>query len=306
MIEVFYNSIRWDLRKKPPRNSWINVIQPTEEEVKVLKEMFNLPDFMFSSLRDIDEQSRTERYKKFRFIIVRTPQRRSDGEKVEYFTVPLGIVISDEYLITICFSENDVIEKLRRSKFSTAKKIRTTLRILYISARLYLEYLKEINRETHAIQEELRRSMRNEELFKLLRLEEALVYFNTSLRSNQLLIEKLTKSKVFTKYPQDKELLEDVIVENQQALEMTNIYSDILGGMMDAFASIISNNLNIVMKFLTSVTIILMIPTLISSFYGMNVALPFQRSPNAFLIILGLSMLFSVLGMIVFWKREFF
>jgi len=146
--------------------------------------------------------------------------------------------------------------------------------------------------------------LKNEELVKLLTLENSLVYFSTALRSNDVLIEKLSKNKVFTRFEEDRELLEDLAIENKQAVEVTKIYANILSGTMDAFASIISNNLNIVMKFLTTVTILLMIPTLIASIYGMNIDLPFQSDQNAFFMVMLFSVLLSLSGLLLFWRRQ--
>jgi len=143
------------------------------------------------------------------------------------------------------------------------------------------------------------------EVIKLLNLEKSLVFFTTSLRSNEIMAERLDKTGLRMSEA-DKDMLEDVIIENKQAIEMANIYSNILSGMMDAFASVISNNLNVVMKFLTSVTIIFMIPTFVSSTYGMNVPLPFQQSPHAFLIVTGISLMLSLTGVVIFWKRRWF
>ncbi|OYT56145.1 MAG: hypothetical protein B6U68_03805 [Candidatus Aenigmarchaeota archaeon ex4484_14] len=152
----------------------------------------------------------------------------------------------------------------------------------------------------------MEKSMKNEGLIRLLNIQKSLVYFSTSLKSNQILIEKLTKNKVFTKFHQDRELLEDVIEETEQAIQMTKIYSNILNEMTEAFGSLISNNLNLVMKLLTSITIILMLPTLVASIYGMNLPLPFQHSPHAFGIVMGMSIILSIIGVVVFWRKELF
>ena len=255
-------------------------------------------------MRDADEVPKIESLDDGLFILIRTPQKRLI--EPEYFTIPLGIMLSKRCLITFCTIKNDVIERLKREKLNTGKKIQTVLKLLLASSRLYLTYLKAINRVSHIIQNDLEKSMKNEELIKLLNLEKSLVYFTTSLRSNLLVISKLTKDKVFTRYEEDRELLEDVMYEYEQAMQMADIYSNILSGMMDAFASVISNNLNRVMKLLTSVTIILMIPTLIASIYGMNIPLPFQHSENAFFITMAISFLLSAIGIIIFWRKELF
>jgi len=190
--------------------------------------------------------------------------------------------------------------------FSTNKRNRLILQILSRAATVYLNYLKKINRQTTEIENRLHKSMKNEELINLLDFEKSLVYFSTSLRSNELVMDRLYRSGLLTKFEEDEDFLEDLIIENKQALEMTNIHSNILSSMMDAFASVISNNLNMVMKFLTSVTIILMIPTLIASIYGMNIRLPFARSSHAFAITIGASIMLSLIGVFIFIKRKWF
>jgi len=170
----------------------------------------------------------------------------------------------------------------------------------------YLKFLKEINRRTTQIENELHQSMRNKELIRLLRMEKSLVYFNTSLKSNEIILERLQRSRWLMNDPEAEDMIEDVIIENKQAIEMANIYSSILSGMMDAFASIISNNLTVVMKFLTSITIILALPTLIASIYGMNVHLPFQEHDWAFGMVMGLSIILSILLVLVFIRKKYF
>ena len=307
MIEIF-KSFKGGLKqiKKPVKDCWINLISPTEEELLKISNLIEMPQEIISSLKDIDEMSDMEKYDNLFFIVTRTPQKNLDNAELEYSTIPLGIIILDNYLITFCFNENNVITQLKTQKIYTEKKIQTTLKILLISAKTYLKYLNIINKKIHIIQDNLKKSMKNEEIFDLLNIEKSLVYFSTSLKSNQFLIEKLTKTKIFTQFEHDKEFLEDTTEENKQAIEMTNIYSNILSGMMDAFASVISNNLNIVMKLLTSITLVLMLPTLVASIYGMNVTLPFQKSPHAFLITMIISITLAIIGIIILWKNKLF
>ena len=216
--------------------------------------------------------------------------------------MPLGmIVVRDDYFITISLRKNKVIEDFEKRKikdFQTYKKSKLIFQILYLNSSYYLSYLKLINKETEIAEYILKKSMKNKELLKLLSLEKSLVYFTTSLKSNELVMERTLRGKIIKLYEDDEDILEDAITENKQAIEMAKIYSDILNGTMDAYASIISNNLNGVMKFLTSITIVLAIPTMISSFWGMNVNLPFQDSKFGFLIMIGIS---AVLTLIVTW-----
>jgi magnesium transporter len=191
-------------------------------------------------------------------------------------------------------------------EFFTYKKTRFALQILYVISIYYLRYLKQINKKTNEIERELHQSMKNKELYAFLALEKSLVYFTTSLKSNKVVLAKIMRFNYLKMYEEDKDLLEDVIIENTQAIEMAETYSSILSGMMDAFASIISNNLNMVMKFLTSITIILSFPTMVASFFGMNVGLPFQQHPMAFFFALSLAVFLAGLTAFVFWKKKYF
>ncbi len=288
-------------------DAWINMIQPTEEECNFISQKFNIPlDFLLDPL-DINERSRVEIEDDSVLVVLRIPIFNEDNEDIPYVTMPVGIIFTEQIIITVCNKEVELLRRFREGKirnFSTAKRSRFLLQIFLQTALLYLRYLKDIDNKTSILEEELHKSMRNEELIKLLNIEKSLVFFTTSLRANELMMERLQRSSFIKMDPDDEDLLEDVIIENKQAIEMANIYSSILSGMMDAFASVISNNLNVVMKFLTSVTIILMIPTLIASIYGMNIPLPLQNSPHAFLIIMVLSVVLSILGIHIFRKKE--
>lgn len=212
--------------------------------------------------------------------------------------MPLGmIVVRDEFFLTVSLRKNKIIESFEKRKiknFQTYKKTRFIFQILYLNSSYYLNYLKQINKETEIAEYILKNSMQNKELLKLLSLEKSLVYFTTSLKSNEIVMEKTLRGKIVKLYEEDEEILEDAITENRQAIEMAQIYSNILNGTMDAYASIISNNLNGVMKFLTSITIILAVPTMISSFWGMNVKLPFENSPMGFLIMVLIAIIMTI------------
>ena len=195
----------------------------------------------------------------------------------------------------------------RVREFYTFKKTRFVFQILYRNAASYLRYLRIIDRKSDQIEEKLHISQKNSGLIELLELEKSLVYFTTSLRSNEVVLEKLLRTERVKKYPEDEDLLEDVIIENKQAIEMANIYSGILSGMMDAFASVISNNLNIVMKFLATVTIVLSIPTMIASFFGMNFDnIPLGHSPFGFFTIIVLTLIISGVVALLFRKKDLF
>ena len=224
--------------------------------------------------------------------------------------MPLGmIVVRDDFFITVSLRKNKVIEdfeKMKIKNFQTYKKSKLIFQILYFNSSYYLTYLKQINKETEIAEYILKKSMKNKELLKLLSLEKSLVYFTTSLKSNELVMEKTMRGKIIKLYEEDEDILEDAITENRQAIEMAKIYSDILNSTMDAYASIISNNLNTVMKKLTSVTIVLSIPTIVGSFWGMNVALPLTENPYAFPIILFFSVMISILLTFVLKRKGMF
>jgi magnesium transporter len=226
-----------------------------------------------------------------------------------YSTIPLGIVITKECILTVCLKEaailNDFINK-RVKTFYTFYKSRFVLQILFKNATLYLQYLRKIDNISNKIENDLQKSMRNKELSQLLQLEKSLVYFSTSLKSNETVLEKMLKMEAIKKFEEDQDLLEDVIIENKQAIEMTGIYSSILSGMMDAFASIISNNLNIVMRSLTIITISLAVPTMISGFFGMNVPILWSGSAFAFPVIVGSSVIIAVLTSFILSKKKLF
>lgn len=290
-------------------DSWVNVSSPTNEELEKLSQKLNVTlDFLTDPL-DVNERARIEIENGCILIVLRVPQFDEKDVNIPFITLPVGIIITKDMIITICSKDVDVILDFINGKvknFSTENKSRFLLQIFLNTALFYLKDLKEIDKRTTAIENELHKAMKNEELIKLLNIEKSLVFFTTSLRSNELMLERLQKAKIIKMNPDDKDLLDDVIIENKQAIEMSNVYSNILSGMMDAFASVISNNLNVVVKFLTAVTIILMIPTLIASIYGMNVKLPFQGSHHAFLITLGISFTLSAIGVLIFIKRKWF
>lgn len=286
------------------------MLNPTEEEIKkVCKEVKIKEDFIRYPL-DYEEKARIDEEDEDGTIlfIVDVPIIEKEKESEIYTTMPLGmIVVRDEYFITVSLKRNRIIdsfEKNRVKAFSTYKKSRFLFQIMLINASYYLTYLKQINKETEIAESTLKTSMKNRELLKLLSLEKSLVYFTTSLKSNEVVMEKTLRGKILKLYDEDEDILEDAIIENKQAIEMSGIYRDILNGTMDAYASIISNNLNGVMKFLTSITIILAIPTLISSLWGMNVPVPLQNHPYGFPILVVACIVVTALSVLMLRKRD--
>lgn len=288
--------------------AWIDLVSPTDEELLRVTEALDIPLAFLRGPLDAEEKSRIDVEDDLTYVIVDIPIIERVGGERGYDTIPLGMLLHHDYFITTCLQPNPILGEFERGEargFATFKKTRFLLQILLQVSTFYLRYLGRIDRETDKIERELRQSMKNEELFDLLTLSKALVYFSTSLRSNDAVLQKLLRTPAIKKYEEDEELLEDVIVETRQAIEMSEVYSNVLASMMDAFASVISNNLNMVMKFLTSVTIILSLPAMVAAFYGMNVALPFAGSGHAFTIVLLISLGLSSLGALLFWRRNY-
>jgi len=289
--------------------AWINLVNPTEEEVQYVSESLKLDSDYIKAALDEEESSRIETDEGCTLIVVDIPLAEANGKVSKYITIPLGIIINESFIITVCLKENQITREFIEKKtkgFYTFKKTRFFLQILYKNATKYLLYLKQIDKLSHIIENKLHKSTKNKELIQLLELEKSLVYFSTSLRANEVVLEKMLRTDIIKKYPDDSELLEDTIIENKQAIEMARIYSDILSGTMDAFASVISNNLNIVMKFLASVTIVMAIPTMIASYFGMNVQVPMANSPFAFSIIIIISMILSAAAALFMARKKMF
>ncbi len=260
--------------KEFKKGSWISLINPSEAEIKNVCESISIQEDFIRDALDYEEKARIDHEEddNTTLFVVDVPVIEKSEENDIYATMPLGmIVVRDDFFVTVSLRKNKVIEDFTKNKiknFQTYKKTRFIFQILYLNSSYYLTYLKQINKETEIAEYILKNSMKNKELLKLLTLEKGLVYFTTSLKSNELVMEKTMRGKIVKLYEEDEEILEDAITENRQAIEMAQIYSNILNGTMDAYASIISNNLNGVMKFLTSITIILAVPTMVSSFLG--------------------------------------
>ncbi|WP_457560216.1 magnesium transporter CorA family protein [Caminibacter sp.] len=310
MVEI-YRKIDGELQKiyRITDDCWINISNPSDEEIKSISKELNLDENYIKDTLDMDERSRLEVDKDEGVIaiIFRMPYI---NEEKEITTIPISIIFKNDKILTVCAKENiindEFLKKIKIEDFSKKNHNKILLFIFQKIVFLFLKYLKIINKQIEEGERSLHKSMKNEELIRMLDIEKSLVYFTTSLRSNELVLEKLRKINALHFDEEGMDLLEDIMIDNKQAIETAKIYSDILSGMMDAFASIISNNLNIVMKMLASITIILMIPTIVTSFYGMNVKLPFQDSPHAYWIIILISFILSGLGVVIFWKRKWF
>jgi len=285
--------------------AWVKAVDPTPAEIQKLVDWGIDADYINYSL-DLDEMPRMERDDEYTFILIRIPHSQPESD-IPYTTIPLGIMIKGNVIVTICRYEKEMFKVLANGKYrllKTGKRYRFALYIFLETATRYLAHLREINRMTETIEDQLQKSTRNRELMELLKYQKSLTYFATALRSNEVMMERVQRTQIFNYYEEDQDLLEDVLTENQQAIQMTSINTEILSSMMDAFASIISNNLNSVMKALAALTIILNLPTVVAAFYGMNVALPGESHPLAFLTVIGIAVGLTALATYIFYKRD--
>lgn len=286
------------------KGCWVNIINPTRDNLPLIAEHFKIPtDFLTSSL-DLDETARVEVEDNATLLIVKVPyfDERMD---VLYFTIPIGIILVGSNIITVCSKPGSVLSDFAENKARhIGRGHRFILQLILRSTLLYLQHLKQLNNAASIIQKKLEQESRNRQLIKLFNIEKSLVFFTTSLKSNMYMLERMRRVRALDMDEQNENLIEDIFTECRQAVEMANIYSDILSGMMDAFASVISNNLNIVMRLLTSITIILTIPVLVSSFFGMNVPVPMNDNKYAFVMIIALSLALCAAVIVYFVRRR--
>lgn len=285
--------------------TWINMVAPTEEERRTIIERLEVEPTFFSAALDEEETSHIDTEDDQTAIIIDIPDRQTnENGSVSFTTLPLAIIMKEKMLITVCIKDSPIIRDFTNGFVRGADthfRTRLVFQIFYRISQTYLSYLKQLNKMTDYAEQQLQKSMKNKELFHMMELEKSLVYFSTSLNANEATMQKIFRGRLLKLYDEDKDLLEDVLVELKQAIEMCSIYRDIMGRTMDAYASIISNNLNIVMKVLTSLTILLAIPTLVSSFYGMNVSgMPI---PN-FWFVVGLALFFVIITTIILKIRK--
>ena len=312
MIQYFKNIDQQTVAvDKPGDGVWVNVLPPLkQEEFSELSNSLNIPvDFLKDSL-DIDERSRYEIDDDVTLIVIKTPTENNSFNESDafYITIPICIILTPNQIVTVNSFENEAIKKFLNSfqKRHPDKKNMMVLKIFEKITTNFLDYLKEINQRRNLLEQKLYDSNRNAELLELVRIQKSLVYFVTALRSNELLMMKIVRTDILKLDEDEKEFLNDLIVETSQALEMANTYTNILVSSLDAFASIISNNLNNVVKRLTSITIILSLPALVTSIYGMNVPIPGQNWPHSFYVPLIISLGLSIVISAYFWKKKWF
>lgn len=316
MLQIYLNNTDGfeEITTSPvPKGAWFNLIKPTAEEVIKVCEETGVPAEFIRAALDEEELPRIELEDNCVLVIFDIPFLIDENR---FDTLPLVIIITSDFIITVCLRENKILSGFNKDTckyFSTSKRTRFLFQILYKTAALYLRYVRHISHLTDKIEKNIRKSMKNKDLFTLLEIEKSLVYFTSSLKDNGIIMEKLLRLRksvnfqhIIKMYEEDEDLLEDVIIENKQAIEMVEMHSNILSSMMDTFASIISNNLNIVMRFLTSITIILAIPTMIASFWGMNVKVPLAVDGFGFFYIAVFSISLAAITAVVLWKKDMF
>ena len=291
------------------KGCWVHLQNPTKEEIDGLTTRFKLDPTYLSAALDVEERARLEHDDDQTLIIVDTPFMEKEGSGYIYSTLPIGIVLVDDVIITVATQETSIITDFTEERirgFSTERRFRFILQLLNRNASMFLSYLRQVDKASMTVQNKLEKSLRNKELLQMMKLEKSLVFFSTSLKGNEVVLEKMVRLESIKQLPEGGDLLDDVIIENRQAMEMCTIYRDILSGTMDAYASIISNNLNIVMKVLTSLTVLLSVPALFASFWGMNVTVPFSESPFGFYIVLAMSVIIASIAFILLWRKKMF
>jgi magnesium transporter len=293
--------------------TWCSLINPNEDELMQISSILKVDYDILNNSLDADERSRIEQEPNSLAIIINLPLLDDEGN---FDTLPCGLVLTAKNFITICARDNRVLNSFNKSTahtFDTRERAKFLLNILYKCTQFYLKYLNIINHRTEDIEYALRKTTSNKELFQLMEIQKSLVYFTTALKDNHLVLLKLLRmfeapaiSRLVTFSSDDEELLDDVIIENKQAIEMVDMHRSILEGMMDGFASIINNNVNQIMKFLAAITIILSIPTMLASFWGMNVPVAYANNPNGFWIVIGISALATIATIVYFRRKRMF
>lgn len=307
MIKVYKTNARINDTKKINTmavDSWIDLVNPTNEEIEIVSKKTKISTELMNKMLDADELPRVEIDKNAKLIVIDTPVI---NEERKYDTYPLGIIITNNYIVTISTKKIKFLDDFKKStkNFSTGKKSRFLIQLILKSTSKYISILNEVNKDIKRKEKELVKSTKNKDITDLLSIEKTLVYFITSLKENSAVLERLRKGNIIQLYEGDLDLLEDAVIEINQAIDMSTIYRDILSSITDTYATIISNNLNNMMKFLAGVTIVLSIPTMISSFLGMNVKLGIiGNNPYSAWAILGVSIILSILVAIWLKKKD--
>lgn len=309
MIRIYKNEIDDDVVRRIDKiedNCWINLVKPTSDEINKVVDALGIDEDLITKVLDEEELPRIEKTDNATLIVVDGPFMDDINVKSKYTTYPLGIIICrDLHIVTVSLKEFSVLKEFEQGKvktFYTYKKSRFLIQLLLKTALYYLKALNYINNDINKREKVLYHSTSNKQLVELLDIEKTLVYFITSLKANDRVLDKLSRGNVIQLYDEDVELLEDTMIENKQGIEMCTIYKEILSSITDTYATIVSNNLNLVMKFLAGITIVLSIPTMISSFLGMNVPLgALENNQYAFTLVCVVSFLLAI---IVAWMLK--
>ncbi len=296
--------------------AWISLINPSEEELNYLEKKLGIFNEFLKYPLDAEELPRIEKEEKQILIILRVPEPVSKGFFIEYKTVPVGIILTEHNIITICTKDHPVFEELisyllKFKDFDFKKPVMFISAFFLVTANIYINFLKQISKVVEEYEKDIFSSIQNEEILRMLYIEKSLTYFNTSLQGNEVVFIKLKSGRYVRFTEEEEELLEDAHIENRQALEMTKLFAEILSNTMDAYTSIVGNNVNFIMKFLASITVILSIPTILFNIYGMNVPLPFvslspfKGTPYAFYIVLGISLVLTFICYLIFRRKRY-
>ncbi|MBD5092627.1 MAG: magnesium transporter CorA family protein [Clostridiales bacterium] len=289
-------------------DQWIHMSNPTDKEIEWVSLATSIPEEYLKAALDSEERAYIEKEDSILMSVTDIPITEEDDDKYTYATLPFGCIFTDKTLVTVCLNETSIIYDLIAGRyvrdFNVHKRTRFFLQLQYVISKKYLQYLKQIDRASQRVQGILEKSMRNEELIEMLSLEKSLVYFSTSLRSNNAVLDKVPRLIKF--YEEDEDLWEDVLIEIRQAIEMSNIYRDILNSTMDSYSSIISNNLNKVMKTLTILTLIVDVPAMIGALWGMNTGVPFEGQWWGFWIVVGINVVVCIVMLIILAKKNMF
>lgn len=303
------NRVLHEVTEKDP-GVWIMMTNPTMEESQEIAEQYGMDMADVRAALDEEESSRIELEDGYTLILVDIPTTEIRHESKNYTTIPLGILLTQECIITVCTEETPILQHFierRVREFSTKKKMRFVYQILFRTSAMYQSTLRIIDKKRTEIEERVGGNTEDVDLIDLHELESTLVYFATSLRANGVVLERLSRYKRLEQYPEDTELLDDVIIENQQAIEMTSIYRDIINGTRELLSSVINNRLNNVMKYLTSITLVMAIPTIISGLWGMNVDgkwMPLSTTPHGFAIICLMTLVICIAIMLILKKKK--
>ncbi len=294
---------------------WINLVEPTEEDVIALAPLIKIPDEVIADVRDVNEVPKLDKLDDIFYLLIQTPlvssttDKEGENTEVKYSVTPLGILLTEQCIVTVSAKKNDVIkyleEKIENISHNhivdTERQPQFVTKMLLLTAKIYLRYLRDLHTRLQIPLSERRLAVMDKEIVDLLNIEQSLVYFDASLRSNYIVVEKIARRRGFMQSEDDQELLDDATHEMRQALEVAKVYGHIVEDIRSALSSLISNNLTRTVNWLTKITLILMMPTLVGTLYGMNVPLPFADSPHAFTIVVGISIIITVIG--IYWIR---